>query len=211
MTKLAHPLTRRQFFATTALALLSPDLRAEILTGQNPKMHGQRSRADWQAALRLAGARLARPGDLIQVVFFIDLNCPACAQLWRWFNAVGQRQWATLWIPVAYMNKTSIGRAIALLRAPDPYAALAQNFGPGFDQNSRIGALAEAAALTLDERSAIRANTGFWNGIFPSTPLTLYRTADGKYWQLLGLFPEPKMSVHFAQLAPARLDTYPVK
>lgn len=210
MTTLVPPLARRQFLAA-ALALLSPALRAEILTGQNATMHGQRDRALWLAAQRLKGVRLARPGDQIQVVFFIDLNCPACVNLWRWFNTPARRQWATLWIPVAYMNKTSIGRAAALLRAPDPYAALAQNFGPGFDHDSRIGALAEADALTLDERSAIRANTQFWNGIFPSTPLTLYRNADGKYWQLLGLFPEPKMSAYFAQLAPARLDAYPVK
>jgi hypothetical protein len=208
------PLNRRRFLSTIlpALTLLTaPALRAEILHGQNAKMHGQRDRALWLAAQQLKGVRLAKPGDQIQVVFFIDLNCPACANLWRWFNTPGRRQWATLWIPVAYMNKTSIGRAAALLRAPDPYAALAQNFGPGFDQDRRIGALPEGDELTLDERLTIRANTAFWNGIFPSTPLTLYRTADGKYWQLLGFFPEPKMSAYFAQLAPARLDAYPVK
>jgi thiol:disulfide interchange protein DsbG len=201
-------MNRRHFLATTTLALLSPALRAEILTGQSAKMHGQRDRALWLAAQRLTGVRLARPGDQIQVVFFIDLNCPACAQLWRWFNTPGRRQWATLWIPVAYMNKTSVGRATALLRAPDPYAALAHNFGPGFDQDRRIGALAEADAPTLGERSRIRANTRFWNGIFPSTPLILYRNADGTYWQLLGLYPEPEMSGYFTQLAPTRLSIY---
>ncbi|MDP2112393.1 MAG: hypothetical protein Q8N48_02720, partial [Thiobacillus sp.] len=178
---------------------------------QNAKMHGQRDRSLWLAAQRLKGVRLAKPGDQIQVIFFVDLNCPACANLWRWFDTPGRRQWTTLWIPVAYMNKTSIGRAAALLRAPDSYAALAQNFGPGFDQDRRIGALAEADALTLDERSAIRANTGFWNGIFPSTPLTLYRNADGRYWQLLGLFSEPRMNTYFTQLAPARLESYPAR
>ncbi|MFN3792889.1 hypothetical protein [Massilia sp.] len=201
-------MTRRQFLATTALALLSPVLRAETLIGQNATMHGQRDRSLWLAAQQLKGVRLARPDDSIQAAFFIDLNCPACAHLWRWFDTPARRQWATLWIPVAYMNKTSTARAAALLRAPDPYAALAKNYGPGFDQNRRIGALPEAAAPTLDERSAIRMNTVFWNGIFPSTPLALYRTVDGKYWQLLGLFPEPQMSGYFANLAPSRLGTY---
>lgn len=208
-------MNRRRFLATSIstlpLLVASPAALAEILKGRDASMHGQRDRALWLAAQRLKGVRLAKPGDQIQVIFFIDLNCPACANLWRWFNAPARRQWATYWIPVAYMNKTSTGRAAALLRAPDPYAALAQNFGPGFDQDRRIGALAEADAPTLDERSAIRANTGFWNGIFPSTPLMLYRTADGKYWQLLGLFPEPKMSAYFSQLAPAKLDAYPIK
>lgn len=202
---------RRHFLTAAALAVLSPSLHAGILTGQNPKMHGQRDRALWLAAQRLKGAYLAKPGDQIQVIFFIDLNCPACARLWRWFNIPGRRQWATLWIPVAYMNKTSTGRAVELLRAADPYAALSQNFGSGFDQRSRIGALAEADALTLDERSAVRANTAFWNGIFPSTPLMLYRNANGTYWQLLGLFPEHEMNAYFSQLAPARLGIYPVR
>lgn len=208
MKKFAGPLTRRQFLNTAVLALLSPSLRAEILVGQSAKMHGQRDRALWLAAQRLKGARLAKPDDQIQAVFFIDLNCPACAHLWRWFNTPERRRWATLWIPVAYMNKTSIGRAAALLRAPDPYAALTQNYGPGFNQDRRIGALAESDAPTLVERSAIRANTRFWNGIFPSTPLILYRNADGTYWQLLGLLPEPKMSGYFTQLAPAGLSVY---
>lgn len=205
-------MTRRRFLAAAASALPLLAARAalaEILTGRDATMHGQRDRGLWLSAQRLKSARLARPGDLIQVIFFIDLNCPACAHLWRWFDTPARHQWATQWIPVAYMNKTSTGRAAALLRAPDPYVALAQNFGPGFDQDSRIGALPEAEGITLAERSAIRANTTFWNGIFPSTPLALYRTADGKYWQLLGLFPEPKMSTYFAQLAPARLEAYP--
>lgn len=204
-------MTRRHFLAATALALLTPAVRAEILTGQSAKMHGQRDRALWLAAQHLRGVRLAKPGDQTQVIFFVDLNCPACANLWRWFDTPERRRWATYWVPVAYMNKTSIGRATALLHARDPYAALAQNFGPGFDQERRIGALPEVDAPTLDERSAIRANTAFWNDIFPSTPLALYRTADGKYWQLLGLFPEPKMSAYFADLAPARLEAYPGK
>lgn len=201
-------MNRRIFLATAALALLSPALRAEILTGQSAKMHGQRDRALWLAAQRLKGVRLAKPGDQIQVVFFVDLNCPACAHLWRWFNTAERRLWATLWIPVAYMNKSSPARAIALLRSSDPYAALAHNFGPGFDQDRRIGALAEADALTLDERSVIRSNTQFWNGIFPSTPLILYRNADGTYWQLLGLLPDPEMSGYFTELAPARLESF---
>lgn len=208
MKKSVYPLTRRHFLTVSVLALLSPGSFAEILKDQSAKMHGQRDRAVWLAAQKLNGVRLAKPGDQIQVVFFIDLNCPACANLWRWYDVAERRQLATLWIPVAYMNKTSAGRAVALLRARDPYAAMAQNYGPGFNQHKRIGALDEADAPTLDERSAIRANTQFWNSIFPSTPLTLYRNADGTYWQLLGVMTEPQMSNYFTQLGPARLSVY---
>ncbi|MEO1766002.1 hypothetical protein [Thiobacter aerophilum] len=49
------------------------------------------------------------------------------------------KRWATYWVFVAYMNKTSTARAAALRRALDPYAGLAQNFGLGFDWRVRKG------------------------------------------------------------------------
>jgi hypothetical protein len=199
---------RRRFLTASALALLSPALRAEILQGQSARMYGQRDRALWLAAKRLAGVRLAEPAEEIQVIFFIDLNCPACALLWRWFDTPARRQWASFWVPVAYMNATSMGRAAALLRARDAYGALRHNFGPGFDFARRRGVLAEVESVNLEEASALRASTRFWWGIFPLTPLVLLRKGDGTYWQLLGLFPEPKMSAYFAQLAPKRLSEY---
>lgn len=200
-------MNRRRFLSASVLMLAAPSLLAEILQGRRATMHGERSREVWQAALNLKGVRLARPGESIQAVFFIDLNCPACASLWQWFDVPERHPWATYWVPVAYMNKTSTARAAALLRSPDPYVALKLNYGPGFDREQRLGKLPPVEP-TLDERTAIHANTAFWNSLFPMTPLTLYRTADGKYWQLLGLLPEPRMSGYFSQLAPKTLETY---
>ena len=203
----------RRLFLTASISALSlfaaPTLRAEILRGPSAKMHAQRDRAVWLAAQRLAGVRLAQPGDQIQVIFFIDLNCPACAELWKWFDTPERRRWATQWIPVAYMNKSSEGRAIALLRASDPYAALAKNYGSGFNRKARQGALAEASSPALQEQTAIQRSTRIWRGaLFGTTPLTLYRNNDSTYWQLLGLFPEPEMSGYFTKLAPSRLEAY---
>ena len=202
-------MSRRAFLSSAALGLIAPSALAEILEGSSAKAHGQRSPADWHAALRLSGARLARPGSLIQVIFFIDLNCPACAMLWQWFDVPERRRWATYWIPVAYMSKTSTGRAAALLRAADPYAALSENFGPGFDMQARLGGLPDAKSATLAEQSSIRANTRYWSqSLFGTTPLMLYRKKDGSHWQLLGLFPEPRMSDYFREIAPAELDHF---
>lgn len=205
-------MNRRDFLSASASALTlfaAPTLRADILKGPSAKMHGQRDRAVWLAANRLAGVSLAKVGAQTQVVFFVDLNCPACAELWRWFDTPDRCKWATRWVPVAYMNATSRDRAIALLRAADPYAALAQNYGAGFDFDSRTGALPVAASPSLKDQSTLRANTRFWNGaLFGTTPLTLYRNQDGTYWQLLGLFPEPEMSGYFSMLAPAGLGRY---
>lgn len=203
--------TRRHFLtaSVSVLTLLSaPRLRAEILKGRDATMHGQRDRSVWQAANRLAGVTLGNARQLTQIAVFIDLNCPACAQMWRWFDTPERRHIVSRWIPVSYMNKTSQARAIALLRAPDPHAALALNYGNGFDFDARIGALPVAASPSLKEQSNLRANARFWNGLFPTTPLILYRKRDGTYWQLLGLLPEPDMNRIFQTLAGAGLETF---
>lgn len=147
-------------------------------------------------------------GD-IQVVFFVDLNCPACVQLWRWFDTPERRQWATLWVPVSYMHRSSMGRGIALLRSAQPAAALEENYGEGFDPHTRTGGLAAVEDAALAELSAIRASTRFWRtSLFEATPMALYRRRDGTYWQLLGHLPEPQMSVVFAELASAVLSVF---
>jgi hypothetical protein len=204
-------MNRRHYLRTLFHALpvmAAPSLRAEILAGQSAKMHGQRSREVWQATNHLTGVRLAKPGQQIQAAFFIDLNCPACARFWRWFDTPARRQWATLWIPVAYMNAQSLGRAASLLRAADPYRALALNYRD-FDDVNRQGKLAEGASPSPEEQTRIRTNTRYWNGaLFPTTPLSVYRNHDGTYWQLLGLFPDKEMNQYFSRLAPARLEVY---
>lgn len=73
-------MNRRDFLSVSASALTlfaAPTLRADILKGRDATMHGQRDRSVWLAANRLTGVTLAKSGDQIQVVFFIDLNCPA--------------------------------------------------------------------------------------------------------------------------------------
>lgn len=211
MTAAHVTMKRRSFLAAFAPALAlfcSRGLRAEILQGRNAKMHGQRDRAVWQAVNRLAGARLAKPGEQIQAVFFIDLNCPACARFWRWFDTPAHRQWATLWVPVAYMNAQSLGRAVSFLRAAEPYRALALNY-ENFSDEERQGNLPEAADPSIQEQSRVRANTRYWNdALFSTTPLSVYRNTDATYWQLLGLLPEEEMNRHFSRLGQARLQAY---
>lgn len=204
-------MNRRHFLATSVYALImlaAPSPRAEILKGQSAKMHGQRDRAVWQAVNRLAGVRLAKPGAQIQAVFFIDLNCPACARFWHWFDTPAHRQWATLWIPVAYMNASSPGRAVALLRDANPYQALALNYR-AFDDENRQGNLPEATLVTIQEQARVRTNTRYWNGaLFGTTPLSVYRNNDATYWQLLGLFPDDEMNRYFSSLGKAMLEPY---
>lgn len=202
-------LNRRNVLATVLLSVIAPTALAEILRGPSAARHGLRSREVWIGARSLAGARIGRADGDIQVVFFVDLNCPACVQLWRWFDMPARRQWATLWVPVSHMHHSSTGRGIALLRSAQPRAALQENYGEGFDRSTRTGGLAVAEDETLAELSAIRVNTHFWRtSLFEATPITLYRRRDGTYWQLLGQLPEPQMGAAFSELGSAVLPVF---
>lgn len=202
-------MTRRRFVAATSLSFFAPATLADILRGPSPARHGQRAREAWLGATSLDGVRLGPGGGDIQAVFFVDLNCPACVQLWQWFDLPEHKDWTTLWVPVAYMHSTSTNKAITLLRASDPPEALSQNFGEAFDRQIRSGGLAPVSDPTPAELSSIRANTHFWRtSLFEATPITLYRRRDGTYWQILGQLPEPQMGQAFTELAPASLPMF---
>ena len=201
--------TRRTFLTASSLVLFAPETLADILKGPNPTRHGQRDRDTWLGAATLEGVRLGPKRGDTQAVFFIDLNCPACAQLWQWFDRPERVGWVTQWVPVSYMHATSEGKGIALLRANDPRVALSQNFGEAFNRPARRGGLEPALDPALTELSSIRANTHFWrSSLFESTPMTVYRGRNGTYWQLLGQLPEPQMDRAFLELAPAALPAF---
>ena len=201
--------TRRFFIAAAILPLIAPSVFADVLQGSNPARHGRRSREVWLKAMSLAEARVGRADGDLQAVFFVDLNCPACVQLWQWFDRPDHKDWNTLWVPVAHMHATSASKAIALLRATDTHEALSQNFGEAFDRHGRSGGLAPVSDPIPAELSSIRANTHFWRtSLYEATPISLYRKRDGTYWQILGQLPQPQMSRALMELAPASLPMF---
>lgn len=63
-------------------------------------------------------------GRRIVYVFF-DPNCPSCQLLYKNLRTfIGSHSLQLRWIPVAIVNVTSLGKAAAILQAPDPVAAL---------------------------------------------------------------------------------------
>ena len=197
---------RRQFLNVLLPLLVSTPLCAEYLKGASPAT-GQRELAVWRAALALASLRLGKPGDQTQIIFFLDANCPACAKLWNWFDTTPRRELASVWVPVSYMSKTSASRGVSLLRAPDPYFALAHNFR-GFDHANRQGGIAPVTDSTMAELSKIERNTRFWyKRLFEATPLILYRAQNG-IWQTLGWSSNAEMDQLVAKLSPSGLEPY---
>lgn len=198
-------MNRRFFLGALAVAYTSPSV-ANMLTGESP-LEGERPLSTWLAAQKLGALKLARPDELLQIVFFVDPNCPACASLWTWFDTTPRRNLATLWVPVAYMKSSSEARAAALLRASDSYAALGYNYGKGFDHAAWEGAIEPARDLSSAEQTLLKNNRRFWAGLFGATPLGLYRRADGTIWQTVGL-PPGGFDGLLPKLAPPKLQPY---
>ena len=202
---------RRHFLLALATLLISPRAFSDMILHGSSAEDGQRNRRAWlNVTTKLTGLRLAKPNEQIQFVVFFDPNCPACADFWQWFSQHSPRQYSSLWIPVAYMNVLSTAKSIALLRAIDPYAAMAQNY-KDFNRQLRQGHIVPAENISLKETAAVQRNTRYWNEqMFGMTPLVLYRKNDGTYWQQLGFY-APTMETVFANLAPANLTTYSAK
>lgn len=201
-------MNRRHFLLSIATLLATQNaVGDEILKGNSAKS-GERDRAVWLTANKLKGLRLAKQAEQIQIIFFVDPNCPACAALWQWFDTQPPRNIASLWVPVSYMSKSSATRSVALLREENAYAALVKNYA-NFDRANRLGGIAPAEEVALQEQSNIRRNTYYWaQQLFGATPLMLYRTNGGKYMQVIGLLPETERNNMLQELAPMALDDY---
>lgn len=197
-------MNRRDFLSLTSILFMVGHNR---LAQAQPEGAQQVTQSIWQTAQQLRGLRLAKPGELLQIIFFIDPNCPACAKLWQWFDTTPQRHLASGWVPVAYMKPTSAARSIALLRATEPYAALARNYA-AFDYATWQGGIPPAENITAQEQRKLQRNTAFWTSLFGATPLMLYRTRNAGIWQQIGLPPESRMNDIVTELAPAQLEQF---
>lgn len=201
-------MNRRLFLGALALGSAFPST-AKKLSGESP-LEGERPLGTWLAAQKLDALKLAKPDELTQIIFFVDPNCPACASLWAWFDTTPRRNLASLWVPVAYMKPSSEARAVALLRAADPYAALAHNYGKGFDHAAWEGVIEPARNISPAEQARLKDNRRFWAGLFGATPLVLYRQADGSVWQAVGL-PPGGFDALLPKLTAPKLQTYPAR
>lgn len=82
------------------------------------------------------------------IYIFFDPNCPACNQLHHNFRPwVEQGKIELRWIPVGILMTTSLGKAAALLEAPDRLTALTENEAK-FSRERGFGGIAEEPGPT---------------------------------------------------------------
>lgn len=128
-----------------------------------------------------AGATWVAEGEGRRIVYvFFDPNCPSCQLLYRnlrTFIASGDLQ--VRWIPVALIDPTSLGKAAAILEAPDPAAALRHN-EERYDAQAHAGGIEEQIPSAETERR-LRFNERLFNRLdIPVVPSMLFAAKDGR-------------------------------
>jgi thiol:disulfide interchange protein DsbG len=89
------------------------------------------------------------------VYVFFDPQCPHCGHLWQASTPLHKKA-KFVWIPVAWINASSLSQGAALLSATDPLALMGEH------ETSLLagkGGIAASASIPADVEQTIKANT----------------------------------------------------
>lgn len=132
------------------------------------------------AQLEKADAVVEGARDPRRVLYvFFDANCYYCHLTWKAlqpYEAVGLQ---VRWVPVAYQQPSSVGRAAAIMESGDRVAALRRN-ETGYDRAHFEGAIAPLAKVTPARKKSLDANTRLMRAFgAPGTPALVWKHANG--------------------------------
>lgn len=132
----------------------------------------------------------AKEAKSVLYVFF-DANCLYCRLTWKAlqpYEAVGLQ---VRWVPVAYQQPSSVGRAAAIMQAPDPAAALRKN-EIGYNAKQFDGGIPPLSDVPAALAAQFQANTQLMQQFgAPGTPLLVWQDRAGKVHRKVGL---PRLS-----------------
>lgn len=134
------------------------------------------------------------------VYIFIDANCPSCALLYRNLRTLIEPQDLQIrWVPVAVVNATSLGKAAAILQAPDPLAALRHN-EEKYHGETYSGGIEEDIPTTETEQK-LRANERLFNRLdIPVVPTMLFEDRNWRTVIIQGALSPVALRKVFAHL-----------
>lgn len=189
-----RPPSRRHLLALLGLGLLAAAPCSLALAAASA------DGADWsldpmaaKAAELLAGAERARwiaEGHGPRVVYiFIDPNCPFSHQLFLDSrHAVGKDGLQIRWVIVGVLHQSSLGKAAAILAAPDPLAALQKNENDWDFGEIPGGGIRPLAHPDAALRQTLAANFALLQHVgIDSFPVQVWRNAKGQARMLIGL------------------------
>lgn len=157
--------------------------------------------AFWTRSTRLRGIYTGPADSGKHMLVYFDPNCPACAKQWDILQPYIE-QVRIQWIPIAYMSNTSLRRAAAILAAPDPANALADN-ERNYDTDMKMGGYAIPATLPEWAIEAVQSNTeqAMRTKDSPGTPTLGFELYNGKrYFRMFGMVDARSMAVAVEEL-----------
>ena len=156
----------------------------------------------WRQVRSLRGTPTQQGLKTASLYVFYDPNCPFSAKLWQAsFSGNPFADVPAIWIPVAYLTDTSLGKAAALLRFGSK-ANLSRNFTAFPAANA--GAIAPVTPLDAERLALGRAKTA-WNQLGQGTPALVFRSNNGQVKVVLGFDPKSLEAI-VGLVAPLRLE-----
>lgn len=172
----------------------------------------------WQQIKKLKGIATQSGMVTPALYVFFDPNCPFCTDLWKTVLPVKPREEVrkaeffssvpAIWIPVAYMNDTSLGKSAALLRA-NSQSAIDNNFQTAKRKEKQGGAT--AVVPTEAEKAALAQAKALWLELGGATPLMVYRNNAGSAQLFMGVPTDDQLTELLGQIGASTLSTYPAK
>lgn len=157
--------------------------------------------AFWMRSTKLRSIYTGPMDSSKHMLVFFDPDCPTCAKQWEILQPYIDKV-RIQWIPIAYMSKTSLGRAAAILAASDPSVALADN-ERNYDSEKKVGGYVIPKNLPDWALEAVKRNTeeAMQTKDSPGTPTLGFELYNGKrYFRMFGMVDAGSMAVAVAEL-----------
>lgn len=119
----------------------------------------------------------SRAGRVLYV--FFDANCFYCHLTWKALQPYEAAGLQVRWVPVAYQQPSSVGRAAAIMQAADRAAALRRN-EVGYNPAKFDGGIAPATNVSKALAAGFQANTRLMRTFgAPGTPAMAWKDTTG--------------------------------
>jgi thiol:disulfide interchange protein DsbG len=154
----------------------------------------------------------AKEAQSVLYVFF-DPNCFYCHLTWKALQPYEKVGLQVRWVPVAYQKPSSVGRAAAIMEAPDRAAALREN-ELNYDRAHFDGGIKPMDKPQAPITTQLQANTQLMRKFgVPATPVLVWKDSNGnvqlkpgvpRLSQLPGITGLPEQKVDDPELADFR-------
>ncbi len=140
-----------------------------------------------QADAVVEGARPAK--SLLYVLF--DANCYYCQLTWKALQAYETAGLQVHWVPVAFQQASSVGRAAAIMQAANRGAALREN-ETGYKVAQFDGGIRPLDKTPAELAARFEANTRLMRSFgAPGTPVLVWKDGGGRVHTRIGM---PRLS-----------------